>query len=370
MNIEIITGEPEFAGLKNSWNSLLAESESGCIFLTWEWLHTWWEHFKENSKLFIIKVSDEDTGDIIGIAPLCFYETRMLKKIRIKRLAFLGSKNVSSDFLNFIIRPGKEEEVTLGILAFLDERRSEWDVIELSDINSKSKVASLIRSTNNFHTLERQIQVCPYIKLPQTFDCLVGTLSRKMRSNLKRGLKKIRDSERFKFTRLNSSSELHSGLAKLFDLHERRFLARRNGSASSFSMQMIKDFHYDLIDKLFENDWLRFYFLEYFGKAVASLYAFKYNRIVFFYQSGSDPLMKNYSLGTLLLGLSIEDSIREGSKEFNFLRGKEAYKFCWTDEIVKTADFALFNNTFPGKLCFTLSRIKNKTKRIGRLKPW
>ena len=33
-----------FRGLQEEWNELLESSTSNCLFLTWEWLYTWWRH--------------------------------------------------------------------------------------------------------------------------------------------------------------------------------------------------------------------------------------------------------------------------------------------------------------------------------------
>jgi len=49
-----------------AWNKLLAESETRSIFLTWQWLATWWECFREGADLFTFVV--ERDGELVGIA--------------------------------------------------------------------------------------------------------------------------------------------------------------------------------------------------------------------------------------------------------------------------------------------------------------
>jgi CelD/BcsL family acetyltransferase involved in cellulose biosynthesis len=47
------------------------------------------------------------------------------------------------------------------------------------------------------------------------------------------------------------------------------------------------------------------------------------------YISGFDPEWARYSLGTLLIAFAIERAIDEGCREFDFLRGREQYKYGW-----------------------------------------
>ena len=74
LTLKVINTDPGFEGLKSDWNLLLKESNCDNIFLSWEWLYTWWESFKEGKKLFIIAAEEE--GRIIGIAPLCLARSR------------------------------------------------------------------------------------------------------------------------------------------------------------------------------------------------------------------------------------------------------------------------------------------------------
>jgi len=68
MRIIEINSVDEFKSIRGTWNDLLAKGRDKNIFLTWEWLFEWWEHFNENKKLKILMIEDRD--DIIAIIPL------------------------------------------------------------------------------------------------------------------------------------------------------------------------------------------------------------------------------------------------------------------------------------------------------------
>src|SRR5437867_20023 len=59
LSIDRISTDIEFTALKEEWNSLLTESGSNEISLTWEWLYTWWKVFRDDSRrLLILAVRD------------------------------------------------------------------------------------------------------------------------------------------------------------------------------------------------------------------------------------------------------------------------------------------------------------------------
>ena len=51
LTIERITDSETFTALGEEWDELLASSEADCVFLTWEWLHTWWNHLAAGRRL-------------------------------------------------------------------------------------------------------------------------------------------------------------------------------------------------------------------------------------------------------------------------------------------------------------------------------
>ncbi|MBM4036690.1 MAG: hypothetical protein FJ291_33575, partial [Planctomycetes bacterium] len=98
------------------------------MFLAWEWLRPWWRHFRrEDDELCILAarspnqqsaISNQQSGRLVGIAPL--YRSRVRASYRLgslRRIGFIGDRSGDSEYLDFIIEPGREEEV---LRAFLD----------------------------------------------------------------------------------------------------------------------------------------------------------------------------------------------------------------------------------------------------------
>ena len=68
MVFERIESAKEFYELREEWNALLQSSASNCVFLTHEWMSTWWKHLRETRQLSI--VTARESGRLIGIMPL------------------------------------------------------------------------------------------------------------------------------------------------------------------------------------------------------------------------------------------------------------------------------------------------------------
>ena len=71
MNIETILDSEELFGLHDAWNGLLRSSASDCVFLTHEWLSSWWRHLAEGRRLHVIVAREK--GELIGILPLALH---------------------------------------------------------------------------------------------------------------------------------------------------------------------------------------------------------------------------------------------------------------------------------------------------------
>jgi CelD/BcsL family acetyltransferase involved in cellulose biosynthesis len=65
------------------------------------------------------------------------------------------------------------------------------------------------------------------------------------------------------------------------------------------------------------------------GRILAVDYGFLHARRAYYYLGGFDPEAAKVSPGTLVVAHAIEEAIREGACEFDFLRGQEPYKYKW-----------------------------------------
>src|SRR6185503_13349747 len=135
--LEVINTDKRFGELREEWMELLSHSSSDCVFLTWEWLYTWWKHLAGVRRLHIVAIRN-GTMELIAIAPLASPSTTLIRFAHIRALEFLGTGSVGSDYLDIIARRGKEDEA-MGILA--EYLLSESFVLELKQVAEDGSLA-------------------------------------------------------------------------------------------------------------------------------------------------------------------------------------------------------------------------------------
>ena len=86
-------------------------------------------------------------------------------------------------------------------------------------------------------------------------------------------------------------------------------------------------FFHGIAHIMFPKSWIKLSFLGVDGGHAASSLCFDYQNKMYLYNSGYDPQYSYLSPGIVLVGYLIREAIESGRCEFDFLRGKESYKY-------------------------------------------
>src|SRR5262245_50178593 len=145
MDIQLVEDVQGFTALRLEWNDLLARSSADTIFLTWEWLSSWWECYAgPDDELHIILIR-ERAGELVGILPLYRRVQSWLPLKPIKALRFIGDGSWDSDYLDAILIQGREEEILAAAWTWLCSHRSSWAVLQLAGIPETSRTCDWIK---------------------------------------------------------------------------------------------------------------------------------------------------------------------------------------------------------------------------------
>ncbi|MFW9780570.1 MAG: GNAT family N-acetyltransferase [Candidatus Heimdallarchaeota archaeon] len=191
--VKIIESLKSFELIKDEWNELLLESRTKSIFLTWEWLYTWAESYiGKLRELFIIAIYK--SGNLVGAAPWYLRHFRY-GPFKIRRLEFLGTPETGSDYLDILTKNGFEYVISSKLYEHLMTAVPEkWDCLYLRDIPANSFllvdfIVHFLREGK--HIDVRQDSLCPIIRLPETWEGFIASLSANRRQQLKRHAKKL-----------------------------------------------------------------------------------------------------------------------------------------------------------------------------------
>jgi len=347
--------------MESNWNELLKDSHANTIFLTWEWISTWWKVYGDKYKLYIVTVKDS-SGRLLAIAPLKIAERKFLQFCKISTLEFIGyGEEITPEHLNFVIRKGYENKIIRALLEYLLKNCS-CDAYNFLPISSSISNISHIKSFFNDREAKYQLiesSICPVADLPNNWNQYLAGKSKNFRKKMKEYNRRVKRDLNVKLTKCNFVEELDQCYDQLIKLHHSRW----NGLSNAFMSQRYIEFHRSILKIFLSKDWLRLYLLQDRNKPIAGLYCYFYNGQYFYYQSGRYLNYSKYRVGTVLLNKIIKEAINEGATHFDFLTGAESYKFRWANRVRKNYCFRYWRN----KNQYLVSKLILKANKLLRI---
>lgn len=363
-----LTKVGELTALKSEWEDLLQRASNTSVFMTWEWLVTWWEIYGEHHDLYWLIVRGRD-GKITGGAPLYIRKHRSGLILPHRELRFVGTgAPLSPEHLDVVADPRSAGEVIRALCDYLVDHFSDWDVLLLTDIShpmaAAYSLAEELSGQGVMATIEQQTPGAPTIPLPLSWEEYLQSLGSRMRAHIGQYRRKI-------VREMSATFELWSpedgGLDLAFAEFERLFGARKEsiGIGNKFeTARCYRAFHHKLAGRFAERGWLYLAFLKERECALAAEYCFRYGQTLYSYQFGFEPSLAKKNVFKVLRSWVIEDAIAAGLTEFDLLRGEESYKFHWKAETRRKQLVKCFSPTFYGRAVHGIAQWRRMGKRI------
>ncbi|HEV8201680.1 MAG TPA: GNAT family N-acetyltransferase [Candidatus Polarisedimenticolia bacterium] len=350
-----------FRRLRGEWTELLASSPSDTVFLTWEWLHTWWEHCKGTRRLALLAV--RDGKDLIALAPLAVRPPQSSRLSFTSRLEFLGTGAVGSDYLDLIVRGGQEARALPAIEEALERADAAIDFAQTRAGALAERLAEALQARGWW--LRRTVtNACPFIPLSGlSWPTYLQGLGHSHRANLNRRLRTLARAHDVTFEAAGTEAARRRAFEALVALHNAR---RADLGSDAFDRPARVAFHDRFSALALEQGWLRLFLLSLDGQPVASLYGLRYREVFSFYQSGFDPSRARLSVGLVTMGWSIRQAIDEGASEFDFLHGEESYKSLWTQTRRPLGRLEIYPPRAAGALARRLDDAGRGARRLAR----
>lgn len=309
-------GEAAFAHLGAEWDNLAAQGMTDTPFQKLAYQRAWWTNLKpETATLHTITVRDE--ADML-IAIACFY--------LLDEVVYFNGCVEETDYLDLIV---SEENAARAWPAVLDCLASgeigPWAALNLCNIPAASASRALLEqlgSERGLTVTEEQIEVCPVIDLPETFETYLDGLDSKQRREISRKLRRAAAMGAATRT-VGPDEDIEAATDAFLELLQASTFEKRDwlndGRRAVF---------HEVARAAQADGTLQLMFTSVDGNDAAALFNFDYNGRTWVYNSGLDPAAySGLSLGVVLTAQAIEQAIKSGNYEFDFLRGDEAYKY-------------------------------------------
>jgi CelD/BcsL family acetyltransferase involved in cellulose biosynthesis len=288
--------------LQREWSELAFRTQN--IFATCEWASIWWKRFGGDRPLAISTF--RSSGDVVALVPLYLWSK---KGLRVLRLVGHGVGGESG--------PVCASERVSSISSLLERALAgspwRWDVFLgehlFGDVDWTSLHAKMLRRAPS-----------PVLRTNEDWRGFLKSRNANIGGQLARYERDLRNEYKFRYRLADDPERLPEDLDALFALHA----ARWGGRSSAFLTQ--EDFHRDFARCALERGWLRLWFIELNGRAVAASYGFRYAGVQIDYQAGWDPSFGSLSVDSILLTHTIREALNDGVHTYRFLRGGDAYK--------------------------------------------
>ncbi len=320
MQVIAHTDQQCFDELHAEWSALVPVSQANLIFSTPEWHKHWWAAYR-SGQLWVLEVRADDRK-LAGILPLFIEE--QAERGNVARI--IGSDDVT-DYLDIIAHCDHIDAVYEALAAFLSENRTQFDVLEFSNIREESptyKIFEQILATCGYEVTLEQQEVCPLFSVPDSFDAYLESLESKQRSELKRKLRRAEGYDEMAWYIVGAEHNLDDELQAFLKL-----MAASHPEKAKFlqNPQHIAFFN-SFMPVAMEKGWLQLNFQVVEEERVATYLNFDYNNDILVYNSGLAPnKFGSLSPGIVLLANNIQWAIDHKKHTFNFLRGNETYKY-------------------------------------------
>lgn len=239
----------------------------------------------------------------------------------------------------------------------------QWDMMRLEGIaqpltndaapNEKPVIKTTTIAKNNF------IQLCQG-------DYVQDILSSKMRSNLRRRMKKLIKRGHFEFRTISKFPELNSAYDAFVETEASGWKSRRGGKRAIKLNPDQRSFYYDLAVRHAKYDRCHIHLLEVDGQAIASDFCLLAGNSAFTIKHGFDEAFSDASPSHLLREYTIKYySGRDDIQTIDFISGY-AWQNPWKPASRDVKSLVAFNRTILGRALKAYMQLKaRKSKRLN-----
>jgi CelD/BcsL family acetyltransferase involved in cellulose biosynthesis len=317
VEVEALEDAGALEDLRDEWTALWERCPSATPFQSPEWLLAWWRHLG-GAPAWIFTLRRE--GRLVGLAPFYVYTH---PGTGIRQVTLVG--NGVTDRLDVLIDPTVRDGGA-RILEHLAEHRHRWDTADWADLHPESVLLTALTPPELVDGVD-ETEPCPVLALPANEDGLADAVaSPRLLANLRYVRRRA---EKLGAVQIVQADE--TNLAGLLDalsrLHAARWRERDEGGVLDDAA--VRAMLADAAAGFLARGWLRLYTLRIGGRTAAVQLGWAARGRAYYYIGGWDPAFAQLSPGALLVEHAVRQAVREGAREFDFLRGREAYKYAW-----------------------------------------
>ncbi len=315
--VEEVTAAEGLEALAAEWAELWGRCPEATPFQHPAWLLPWWRHFAGCGLCTLVL---RRGGRLVGLAPVFVWANPQAGE---RQLLLLGTG--VSDCGGVLFAEGNQSTCLAAAFAHWAAHGECWDVCDFQQLRAGSPLGEA-PAPDGWEEQRTEQDACPVLPLPEAVEALGEVVPRRQLQKLGYYRRRAAKDGGLRVERATEETfpALFDGLLRL---HRARWEAE--GQPGVLSDPAVQCFHREAAAGLLRAGLLRLYGLYVGGRLAAAHYGFLAHGRAYFYLGGFDPALERLSPGLLAVGHAVEEAVGEGAREFDFLRGREAYKYHW-----------------------------------------
>lgn len=338
--VSVVKDDSAFKALEGEWNDIFMRSGMTNPFLSYDWMYSWWSAYCDSGKLNILIV--RKNGYAVAIVPFIYKSSMFFKWFE-----FIASDR--SDYLGFISDQPTDRILNM-VLMQLAECGQRWDFVKLANMDLEDPgYVSLFQLVEERRVkfLSRVYSVAPFLSIEGGWELYLKERGHDFLKKIKK--KEARLLKKGKVEVVSSQEHIchDPRIGDVFEtakVIEMRGWKYKEGNPRIQTDRHSETFFKDFLARFSERGWLKAWFVIMDDMPIAYAFNFLVGKKVYAYNSSYDERFRENAPGALLHIYRIRDAFESGYKEYDFLRGAEAYKYEWTSQQRKIHEIMLFNN--------------------------
>jgi len=356
LTIEEIRTNEAFRALEPHWNALLDRCDRQEIYLTFEWISSWWRCFGTKEKSLLLLVVRDGT-EIVGIAPFMEQHGHLLG-LPVRSIEFLSmaeyadSPSNCAASLDFII-PGRHDEVIGAIMEHL--RGHAWDLLRLNPIPRSSSTAEALARTatrEKLHFTKQVVYASAYINVGTDWQTYSSALSSRFRKSMRSMERKLQEQGEIGYREYTLNGNADEVFDEILAIEKRSWKWTVGVSINSVALG---DFYRVFAQEASKKGWLRVWMMQVNGKNIAYDYIAGYHGRLASLKTSFDEHYREFSPGNLLTLREFQRFFEDGTKQISLTWGDILTKQRWGTELEDHDEIYVFNRGFYGRLLHILA---------------
>jgi len=312
----------EWLNCESQWTDLLTRSEADPLFLSWEWLTSWWKSFGADLAADPCILAFYRGDRLVGAAPL--YRKREFRRrvipvnsVQLVGLSWRDSERIVSEYMDVVAEPDHVESVRSACIGQLI-RDGGWSEFSIGFTAASSEWAdafSDVARSCGCYVRELDSSISHQASLGEGFPKYLEGLGQSTRRSLWHLRKRLNSHGKVTLERV-PDDEISSALNDLNRLHLMRW------QRTAFTGQRLA-FHENLATRMAARRQLIMTRLRVGERVVSVAYDIRAGDRQYNIKLGFDPtLSSQVSIGLIHLGYLLEEAAGAGVVIYDFLAGR------------------------------------------------